>query len=89
MSKQCVTIHPYFEVAEGKLEEFKAIWKAMVPIVQNEEKCQFYEFSVKGNTIFCREGYDDAEGVLTHVGNVGGALQQVRNRPFTAHLCWT
>lgn len=79
MSKQCITIHPYFSIAEGKIEDFKAIWQKMVPQVEGaEKKCAFYEFSFNGNVAFCREGYDDAEGVLEHLGNVGGALQEVR-----------
>ena len=77
MSKQCVTIHPYFEVAEGKLDEFKAIWEAAVPVVKAETKCVFYEFTFCGNTAFCREGYEDADGVLTHLGNVDSALKKV------------
>jgi hypothetical protein len=83
MSKQCVTVQPYFTVNEGKLEEFKTIWQNMVPVVEaGESKCSFYEFSFRDNVAFCREGYDDAEGVLVHLSNVNTALEEVKfSRP--------
>jgi hypothetical protein len=31
----------------------------------------FYEFTVNGDEVFCREGYADAEGLLAHLENVG------------------
>src|SRR5207237_10562033 len=31
----------------------------------------FYEFTVNGEEVFCREGYTDAEGLLAHLENVG------------------
>jgi hypothetical protein len=78
MSKQCVTVQPYFTVNEGKLQEFKTIWQNMVPIVEaGETKCSFYEFSFRDNVAFCREGYDDADGVLVHLSNVNAALEEV------------
>lgn len=78
MSKQCITIHPYFTVSEGKLEEFKATWQKMVSVIdQTEPKCLFYEFSFCGNVAFCREGYEDAAGVLAHLENVGATLEEV------------
>ena len=43
----------------------------------NEEpKCLFYGFSFYEDQAHCREGYEDAEGVLTHLDNVGTLLQE-------------
>jgi hypothetical protein len=42
-----------------------------------EEKVLFYEFTVNGDEIFCREGYIDAEGVLAHLDNVGVLLAEL------------
>jgi hypothetical protein len=36
-----------------------------------EEENLFYGFSINGDEIFCREGYESAEGVLAHLDNVG------------------
>ena len=30
-----------------------------------------------GDEIFCREGYTDAEGALTHLNNVGALLAEI------------
>ena len=32
---------------------------------------------MNGDEIFCREGYADAEGVLTHLENVGSQLAEM------------
>jgi hypothetical protein len=36
----------------------------------------YYGFSFNGSEAFCREGYEDAEGLLTHLNNVGDLLQR-------------
>lgn len=41
-----------------------------------EPKCLFWGFDYNGNIAFCREGYEDAEGVLAHLDNVGGKLEE-------------
>jgi hypothetical protein len=85
-----VTLHPYFKVHPGKLEVFKAGFPAFVEKTAKEEKppsspkgettaCQgnlFYEFTVNGDEVFCREGYTDAEGLLLHLKNVGALLTE-------------
>ncbi|MEI7929083.1 MAG: hypothetical protein WCH40_11085, partial [Verrucomicrobiales bacterium] len=37
----------------------------------------FYEFTVSGDEIFCREGYEGAAGVLYHLENVGAVLGEM------------
>ena len=71
-----VSLHPYFKAHPGKLEEFKAGLAAFRKITATEERNLFYEFTVKGDEIFCREGYAGAEGVLTHLENVGALLAE-------------
>ena len=43
---------------------------------QTEPKCLYYGFSFDGNQAYCREGYEDAEGLLTHLDNVGTLLEE-------------
>lgn len=43
---------------------------------RSEEKNLFYEFTINGDEVFCREAYTDAEGLLAHLDNVGPALAQ-------------
>lgn len=72
----CVTIHPYFKVHAGKLDAFKALCERFVAQTSQEPKCQYYGFSFDGDQAHCREGYDDAEGLLAHLENVGPMLEE-------------
>src|SRR5881394_2348455 len=69
-----VSLHPYFKVHPGKLEDFKKAFPMFVELTQKEPKNLFYEFSVNGDEVFCREAYTDAAGLLAHLDNVGALL---------------
>ena len=71
-----VSLHPYFKVHPGKLEAFKAGFPAFRGKTASEEKNLFYEFTVNGDEVFCREGYADAEGLLAHLENIGALLAE-------------
>lgn len=73
---KCCTIVPYFKVHNGKLEAFKEMCEQFVAKTRNEPKCLYYGFSFDGDHAHCREGYEDADGVLTHLSNVGALLQE-------------
>lgn len=70
----CCSIHPYFKVHEGKMDEFRALMEQFVATTQSEAKCLYYGFSINGDEVFCREGYVDGDGVLAHLDNVGALL---------------
>jgi quinol monooxygenase YgiN len=72
-----VSLHPYFKVHPGKLEEFMASLPAFIEKTKSEEKNLFYGFTINGDEVFCREGYADAEGILAHLENVGALLAEV------------
>jgi quinol monooxygenase YgiN len=71
-----VSLHPYFKAHPGKLEAMKAALPAFVDKTKAEQKNLFYEFSVNGDEVFCREAYADAEGLLAHLDNVGAMLAE-------------
>jgi hypothetical protein len=71
-----VSLHPYFKAHPGKLEVFKAGLPAFSQKTAIEEKNLFYDFTVNGDEIFCREGYAGAEAVLAHLENVGLLLAE-------------
>ncbi|MDQ6626571.1 MAG: hypothetical protein M3Y69_10635 [Verrucomicrobiota bacterium] len=71
-----VSLHPYFKVHPGKLEMFQAGFPAFIEKTRTEPKNLFYEFSVNGDEVFCREGYPDAEGLLAHLKGVGPMLAE-------------
>jgi quinol monooxygenase YgiN len=73
---RCCTLGPYFKVSPGKLEAFKELCEQFVAKTSAEPKCLYYGFSFDGNQVHCREGYEDAEGMLAHLENVGALLQQ-------------
>ena len=70
------TIIPYFQVKEGKLETFKETIGQMVEQTKTEPLCRYYSFYFDGNTAFCREGYEGAEGVLAHIEKIGPLLDE-------------
>ena len=72
----CCTIVPYFKVHSGKLEAFKELCEQFVEKTNQETKCIYYGFSFYEDQVHCREGYDDAEGLLAHLENVGSLLQE-------------
>ena len=72
----CCGLVPYFRVAPGKLPEFKALVARFVERTRSEPKCLYYAFSFDGDTAHCREGYEDAAGILAHLENVGPILQE-------------
>lgn len=73
---KCCTIVPYFKVSDGNLETFKKLGEEMVAKTSEEAKCLYYGFSFDGDQAHCREGYEDAEGLLAHLENVGSLLQE-------------
>src|SRR5205809_5188874 len=70
-----VSLHPYFKVPSDKMSYLKAILPEFAAKTQNETGNLFYEFSINGDEVFCREGYVNAEGLLLHLGNVAAMLE--------------
>ena len=71
-----VSLHPYFKVHPGKLAEFKAGFPAFIEKTKGETQNLYYEFTVNGDEIFCREAYVGAAGALAHLANVGALLAE-------------
>ena len=71
-----VSIHPYLKAHPGKLEEIKASFPKFIEKTRTEGGNLFYEFTINGDEIFCREGYVDAEAALAHLDNVGALLAE-------------
>ncbi len=68
---KCCTIAPYFKVHEGQLSAFRALCERFMETTSDEAGCLFYGFSFDGDEVHCREGYEDAEAALVHLGSVG------------------
>jgi quinol monooxygenase YgiN len=66
-----VSLHPYFRVADGKLDLFRKLCEQFMAATATEPDCVYYAFSFDGNDVHCREAYDDAAALLLHLDNVG------------------
>ena len=71
-----VSLHPYFKVPPDKLASLKAILPEFAEKTQDEAGNLFYEFTINGDEVFCREGYVSAEALLEHLDNVSAMLAQ-------------
>ncbi|HEY2799379.1 MAG TPA: hypothetical protein VGI85_02205 [Chthoniobacterales bacterium] len=54
----------------------KAILPEFAAKTRNETGNFFYEFTINGDEVFCREGYINAEALLAHLDNVSAMLAQ-------------
>ena len=78
MKSNFVSLHPYFKIHPGKLDAIKALLPQCVVKTATEKGNLFYEFTMNGDELFCREAYENAEGLLAHLGNVGALLAELR-----------
>ena len=72
-----MSIYPYFRVPDGKMDEFKDFCEKFISMTAEEPKYLCYGFSFHGDTMRCREAYEDADGLLAHLANVGALLNEV------------
>jgi quinol monooxygenase YgiN len=70
-----VSLHPYFKVPPDKLQMLKDVLPEFVAKTRAETQNLFYEFTINGDEVFCREGYLNAEALLEHLGNVAAMLE--------------
>ena len=73
---KCVTIHPYFKVPEGNQKAFRTLCEQFISVTSQEPKCLYYGFSFRDDEAHCREGYEDADGLLAHLNNVQSLLRE-------------
>ncbi|MFM7100811.1 MAG: putative quinol monooxygenase [Verrucomicrobiota bacterium] len=77
MPSDVVTIAPYFQVHPGRWPEVQAILRRFVEQTRPEPGCLYYDFTVNGDVVHCREAYQGAAGALAHLGNVNPLLQEM------------
>ena len=76
MRSKFVSLHPYFKVHLGKIGEIRKSLPQFVEKTGTEKGNLFYEFTLNGDELFCREAYENAEGLLAHLDNVGALLAE-------------
>ena len=76
MHDKCCSIAPHFKIVNGQITSFKNLCEQFVARSSKEEKCLYYGFSFNGDEAYCREGYEDAAGLLAHLDNVDDLLKK-------------
>ena len=71
-----VSIHPYFKVKPEQMPRAREFLRQMVARTSTETANLFYDFTINGDVVFCREAYVGAEGLLKHLENGGPVLAQ-------------
>lgn len=75
-ASRVVSIHPYFKVQPGKMDEARRILARFVSHTTPETGNLYYHFTIREDVVHCREAYDGAEALLTHLENVGPVLAE-------------
>lgn len=71
---QCCSFVPYFQIHNGKQDDFKALCERFVEKTKAEPDCLFYGFTFNDDKVHCREAYKDADALLAHLDNVGALV---------------
>ncbi len=58
------------------MDEFKKLCDQFMSITAQEPECLYYGFSFSGDMAHCREAYEDAAALLTHLSNVDAVLKE-------------
>ena len=73
---KCCSIVPYFKVQDGKMDDFKKVCEEFVARTSSESECLYYGFVFNKDIAHCREAYTNAQGVLSHIANVGDIIEK-------------
>jgi quinol monooxygenase YgiN len=74
--KKVVSIHPYFKAHPGQLAAAMAMLPEFIANTKDEVGNLYYDFTINGDEIFCREAYVGADGLLEHITNVTPVLEK-------------
>ena len=85
-SDNAVSINPYFKVSNEKLQAFKRLAEDLIEVTRGEMGCLFYGFSYADDEAYCREGYKDADSLVSHLDNVSDLLQKLESISELARL---
>ncbi len=78
-----VSIHPYFRIPNELLDETRAVCQKFVDQTKEEPGCLYYAFTFADNLMHCREGYEDANALLTHLTRVGPMIEELLSTGVT------
>lgn len=71
-----VSLHPYFKLHPGKIDAFRELIERFIERTTSEDACLYYDFTLNGDIVHCREAYVGGEGALAHLENVDDLLKE-------------
>jgi hypothetical protein len=69
-------LFPTSKFTKGKLNEARALCDKFVEKTREAAKVMSYGFTFDADHMHCREGYQDADGVLARLENVGELFKE-------------
>ncbi len=81
-----VSIYPYFQVHPGKLDAVRPLLARFIAKTETEKNCLWYNFTLDGDVVHCREAYVGAQGVIEHLDNVGALVEEMLTMSDLARL---
>jgi len=74
-----ITILPEFVVPAGKMDEFKAGFPKFYAATKNGPGASgafYYGFGIAGDSVYCREGFKDAEAAAKHGADIKPIIEE-------------
>ena len=75
----CCTLIVYFQVQVGKFQQFKEKARRAVELTKKQPQCLYFGFCFNEarQLAFCRQGYESAEGVMTHLEHIDHSMLRI------------
>tara|TARA_B100000941_G_scaffold241916_1_gene185636 strand:- start:91 stop:444 length:354 start_codon:yes stop_codon:yes gene_type:complete len=79
LETKMVSIHPYFEVKDGKMDQCIAILEEILQLTKSKEPdCLFFNITTCGSDkAFVREAYKDGAAASNHFKNMGHLIPKM------------
>jgi len=79
-----VSVNVYWDIKDY-LEFIKGVYDFQ-ELTKQETEIRYYGFAMTGETAVCKEGYDSAQGFLTHLENVKEPFQAALRSATVSHI---
>lgn len=83
-ARSTVSVNVYWDIQDC-LEFIKGVYDFQ-ELTKTETEIRYYGFAMTGETAVCKEGYDSAQGFLTHLENVKGPLEAALRSAAISHI---
>lgn len=79
LDTKMVSIHPYFSIKDGKMDQCIALLEEILEITKSKEPdCLFFNITKCGSDkAFVREAYKDGAAAVNHLKNMGHMIPKI------------